>query len=179
MKYIKDIRLFEDAGKHEYGCSMVYFELPMMGALHRIIEEDDVYTDDDSDRSFGLESDPHTTLLYGLHADVEDDEVMTRSKHEKPGDILLSNASCFENDDYDVLKMDASADWLNECNESLSELPHTKEFKIYKPHCTIGYLKKGAGQKYVNLLKGLHITVIPIEIVYSKSDGTKLRETLR
>lgn len=81
-------------------------------------------------------------------------------------------------DDYDVLKLDASAAWLNECNARLSELPHTNEFETYRPHCTIGYLKSGSGKKYVDMLKGMQVIVIPDTIIYSKSNGEKIKEKL-
>lgn len=179
MKYIKDINLFEDAGKHEFGCAMVYFQLPLMEALHKIIDEDDIYTGDDgSDRSYGLESEPHTTLLYGIHQDVSDEDVLVRAVHPDPKEILLDNVSCFENDDYDVLKFDAKAEWLHECNEKLTELPHTNKFPDYHPHATIGYLKKGTGKKYVKMLEGMQIQVTPEKVVYSKPNGDKVEESI-
>lgn len=177
MKYIKKLVLNEDKGTHKFGCSMVYFDMPLMEALHLIIDETDIYTGKEGDdRSYGLEDETHTTLLYGLHDTVNDEDVIDRSKPEELGDILLSNASLFENDDYDVLKLDASADWLNECNKKLSELPHTTDYPDYHPHATIGYLKPGTGQKYVDMLKGMEVKVQPAKIVYSKADGTKVTE---
>lgn len=176
MKYIKELKIFEESGKHKFGCAMVYFDLPLMEALHRIIDETDIYTEEGSDRSYGLEDEPHTTLLYGLHADVDDAEVLRRSKPDEYGDLLLSNVSCFENEKYDVLKMDASADWLKECNARLAELPHTTDYPDYHPHATIGYLKKGTGKKYTDMLKGMEVRVAPGKIVYSKADGSKIEE---
>lgn len=170
--------LKEDDGTHKFGCSMVYFDMPMMEALHKIIDEDDVYTEEDSDRSFGLEDETHTTLLYGLHSDVNDDDVMEKSKPDEVSDITLHNASIFENEDYDVLKMDAKAEWLTGCNKKLTELPHTTDYPDYHPHATIGYLKSGTGQKYVDMFKGMEIKVKPVEIVYSKADGTKVKSKL-
>ena len=178
MKHIKDFKLFEDAGKHEFGCSMVYFDLPLMEALHKIIDEDDIYTDEESDRSYGLEKEPHTTLLYGLHPEVDDTDVIKRCKPDKPADILLSNASCFENEKYDVLKMDANAEWLYECNGKLAELPHITDHPEYQPHATIGYLKKGMGKKYTDMLRGMEVRVAPGKIVYSKADGSKIEENI-
>lgn len=187
MKHIKPFQpghlsgpgnvLFEDEGTHDYGCSMVYFDMPMMEALHKIIDKDDVYTDPDGDRSYGLEEETHTTLLYGLHDDVKDEDVIDRSTPKELDDIVLSNASLFENDDYDVLKLDASAAWLKECNKKLAELPHTTDYPDYHPHATVGYLKPGTGQKYVDMLKGMEIKVTPNKIVYSKADGTKVTES--
>lgn len=178
MKYLKELVLFEDAGKHEYGCSMIFFELPFMEAVHKIIDAADVYADDESERAYGLETDPHVTLLYGLHDDVDDDDVMDRSRPEEVDEITLCDVSVFDNPDYDVLKFDCRAEWLHECNKRLIELPHTNKYSDYHPHATIGYLKKGAGKKYVDMLSGIEIKVMPGKIVYSKSDGSKVENTL-
>lgn len=175
MKYIKP--LLEDAGTHEFGCCMVYFRMPLMTALHGLIDPADVYTDD-SDRSYGLETEPHTTLLYGLHSEVQDEDVMQRAQHPDAGEILLENVSCFKNDQYDVLKFDASAPWLHDCNALLAELPHTNNFPEYHPHATIGYLKKGAGQKYVQMLEGMQVRVVPEKIVFSKANGDRVEESI-
>ncbi len=168
----------EDEGKHEFGCSMVYFDMPLMEALHKIVDEEDVYTDDESDRSFGMETEPHITLLYGLHEDNDDDDVLERSMPEEPGDIRLHNVSVFGNKDYDVLKIDADAKWLGESNERLSELPHTNDFPDYRPHATIGYVKSGTGEKYAGMLEGMEVRVRPKKIVYSKVDNSKVEKKI-
>lgn len=172
MKYLKELRLNEDEGKHSYGCVMMYFPMPAMQALHKIVDEADIYTDEESERSFGLESDPHVTMLYGLHDTVTDQDVFGRCQGLF-GPIDLCEASVFENDDYDVLKMEAVADWLHPTNAKLKELPNSNDYPDYKPHCTIGYIKKGHGQKYVDMLKGMRVEVMPEKIVFSKPDGAK------
>ena len=58
-------------------------------------------------------------------------------------------------------------------NFKLRRFPHTNKYDDYKPHCTIGYLKKGTAKKYVDKLEDFNLVVIPNKIVYSKDDGKK------
>ena len=163
--------LFEDGGPKKFGCAMVYFDMPSLAAFHRIIEKDDVFSDADGGK--GLETEPHITLLFGLHDDVSDDDVLSKSMPAEPSSIILSNVSVFENDGFDVLKFDADAEWLHDVNAKLADLPHTNKYPDYHPHCTVGYLNAGAGAKYAAMLKGVSVSVSPDKIVYSKPDGSK------
>jgi hypothetical protein len=169
--------LFEKKGDaHSYGCAMVYFNFPQMQELHSKIDEADVYTEE-GDRSYGLEDEPHTTLLYGLHsADIEDSKVLELCKSKAIGSMTLHNASLFENEKYDVLKFDVENPVLAEINGELSKLPHTTNFPDYHPHATIGYLKPGTGKKYVELFNGDRHDVAPHKIVYSKPDDSRIEE---
>lgn len=160
---------------YEHGCAMVYFDFPQAAKIRDMIDPADVYYEE-GDRSYGLEDEPHTTLLYGLHADVPDEIVMQKCTKGPIGPIRLHNASLFRNPKYDVLKFDAENPVLFDINQDLSELPHTTSFPDYKPHATIGYLKSGTGDKYVDLLKDVEYTVSPSEIVYSKPDGSRLTQ---
>lgn len=163
---------------YDYGCAMAYFDFPQMSELHSQIDENDVYTEE-GDRSFGLEDNPHTTLLYGLHStEIDDSVVMEICKSTQIGPLKLSNVSMFENEKYDVLKFDVENPNLYKINEELSKLPHTTNFPNYHPHATIGYIKKGSGKKYVDALKDLAYDVTPSKIVYSKPGGDKIEESL-
>lgn len=175
-QFIKSI--FEKKGdSYSYGCAMVYFNFPEQEWLHSQIDPEDVYTDD-SDRTFGLEDEPHTTLLYGLHSnEIPDSTVMDICKSKEIGTLTLSNASLFENEKYDVLKFDVKSPILYEINSELAKLPHTTDFPNYHPHATVGYLKPGKGKKYVEELKGLVFRVQPDKIVYSKPDGSRIEES--
>ena len=53
----------DDDKTYSYGCAMLYFDFPKMDELHKSIDEDDIYSED----GHGLETEPHCTLLYGLH----------------------------------------------------------------------------------------------------------------
>lgn len=163
---------------YNYGCSMVYFDFPKMNEIHSMIEDEDIYTEDGN--SHGLETEPHATLLYGLHSDeIEDNDVLHAStKLGIPSELKLHNASCFNNDKYDVLKFDVDDDHLHKINGELTKLPHTTDYPDYHPHSTIAYLKKGTGEKYTNKLKDAWYSVNPSKIVYSKPDGSKIEKSI-
>lgn len=171
--------LFEKKGdSHEYGCAMVYFNFPQMQEFHSEIEPADVYTEE-GDRSFGLEDEPHTTLLYGLHSnEIDDSTVMEICRSTEIGPMTLVNVSLFENEKYDVLKLDVQNSALYQINSKLTQLPHTTNFPDYHPHATIGYLKPGSGEKYVEKFRNKQYEVTPEKIVYSKPGGERLEENL-
>jgi 2'-5' RNA ligase len=155
---------------YDYGCVMLYFDFPEIKNLHSLIDEEDIYTED-GDRSFGLEDEPHTTLLYGLHDDVTEEDVRDAINGFDYGTCRITNPSLFENENYDVLKFDTSGPNLHETNFELKNYPHTTSFPNYHPHLTIGYLKPGMGKKYVNKLKGLQFKLDPTHVVYSMANG--------
>lgn len=165
---------------YDYGCSMIYFDFPKMNEIHSMIEEEDIYTED-GDRSYGLETEPHATLLYGLHSDeIEDEDVLSASTRPGiPDELKLHNASCFNNDKYDVLKFDVDNDHLHKINAELTKFPHTTDYPDYHPHSTIAYLKKGKGEKYTEKLKDAWYSVNPSKIVYSKPSGDKIEKSLK
>jgi 2'-5' RNA ligase len=160
------------APKYEYGCVMLYFNFPEMEQMHRMINKDDVYTSDE-DGSFGLESEPHTTLLFGLHPEVTDQDITNVLSKHYFSMCSINNASLFETPEYDVLKFDVSGDGLHECNSALTQYPHTTNFPDYHPHLTIGYLKSGTGKKHTELFSNMGYNLTPQYAVYSKPDGSK------
>jgi 2'-5' RNA ligase len=180
---MKTIKMFEDfitekkGDTYEYGCAMLYFDFPKINEIHALITEEDLYVEDE-DRTYGLEDEPHVTLLYGLHNDVSVDRVKELVGKFQFNSITLHNASLFENE-YDVLKFDVKGgEVLHDCNKALCELPHTTSFPDYHPHSTIAYIKKGMGVKYVKLLDGSTFEVIPTHVVYSHANGEKTEISL-
>ena len=169
---LMDVVKEDAAPKYEYGCVMLYFNFPEMEQMHRMINGEDVYTSD-QDGSFGLETEPHTTLLFGLHPEVTDQDVANVLSKHYFSMCSINNASLFENPEYDVLKFDVSGDGLHECNSALSQYPHTTNFPDYHPHLTIGYLKPGTGAKHTELFSNMGYNLTPQYAVYSKPDGTK------
>lgn len=178
MKHLKrfdklfEEKLFEDAGPHKFGCAMAFFNFPCLPALQTIIDGADIYKDPEGKRAYGLETEPHVTLLYGLHDGTEDEAVFSRIEGIDINTIDLYEVSLFENEKYDVLKFSARAEWLNQANTKLMELPHTNDYPDFAPHATLGYIIKGMGKKYVKMLNGLSYQAVPKKIVFSKPDGT-------
>ena len=168
----KDIK---EAKAFEYGCVMLYFDLPTIDMLHSLIGNTDVYVEEGDD-TFGLEDEPHCTLLFGLHKEVTLEQVTEILSKFQYGPMSLENPSLFKNDKFDVLKYDVVGDNLHETNAELSKLPHTTNFPDYHPHCTLAYLIKGSGQRYVDILskRGFDGAILqPTHAVFSQTDGTK------
>jgi 2'-5' RNA ligase len=176
MKFSDIINLNEVSGRsYEYGCVMLYFNFPDIKKIYDLIDDDDVYIDPE-DSSFGIEDEPHTTLLFGLHKEVTLDDVKKVLGKFTYSECTLHNVSIFENDKYDVLKFDVDGNNLHETNDELKKYPYTSDYPDYHPHLTIAYLKKGKGNEYVGKLKKLgSFELTPTHSVYSESDGTKTK----
>lgn len=177
---IKNYQSFLEAksGKlYRYGCVMVYLDIPNWDSIVSHINSEDLYKPEE--KRFGLETDPHVTILYGLHSDVSDEDVFNVFKNIKASDISLDvdGIDCFENKDFDVIKMNVKSDTLNLLNKELSKLPHTTDYPDYKPHITIAYLLPGMGEKYIESDYKYTFNQVK-KIIYSKANGQKLEITL-
>lgn len=159
--------------KHEYGCAMLFISFPSMKRVHKFISQDDIYTDP-ADPGYGLETEPHCTLLYGLHEEVTVEQITAIVTKYNYGQIMAHNMSVFENDKFDVLKFEVSSSYLKKINADLQSLPHTSTYPDYKPHITVAYLKPGTGAKYVELFKKGKIWLSPTKVVYSMVDGNSV-----
>lgn len=160
---------------YDYGCAMVYYDMPQMQKIHEAIDPDDVYTEDE-DNSYGLEDEPHTTILFGFHNDVDADDVLHVCNKFDYSELKLHNPSCFNNPKYDVLKFDVDSDVLHKVNNKVTSHfanRYTTNFPDYHPHCTIAYIKKGKGQHYADLFKNESFSVTPKKLVYSMPSGDK------
>jgi 2'-5' RNA ligase len=183
MKHIKTIEEFQQIygslitekkeEKYEYGCAMLYFDFPEINKVHEAIDPNDLY-EEEEDRTYGIEEEPHTTLLYGLHEEVSTEDVKTIVDKFEFGTCKIYNASLFENEKYDVLKFDVKGENLKECNKELSKLPHTTNFPDYHPHMTIAYLKPGKGKKYTEILKDQEFELMPTYAIYSTPSGEQI-----
>lgn len=169
----------------KFGCLMVFFDFPEMNNIHSMIEEKDIYDEE----GFGLEDKPHTTLLYGFEDDkINRNDIFESIKDIEMNNLILSNASLFEND-YDVLKFDVRSemetekydknlDPLFKINKLLtSKFPYQTDYPDYHPHSTIAYINKGKGTKYVDMFKDREFVVIPKLYVYS-FDGEKIEREI-
>jgi 2'-5' RNA ligase len=171
-------KLLTEDHKHDFGCAMLFFDFPQIKDIHNQIDKDDLYVDKE-DPSFGLESNPHCTLLFGLHPEVTTEDVTkVIDGHDLDKTFMVSNMSIFDNPKYDVLKFDVGEmikghPTLSRINRQLMSFPHTNDFPDYHPHMTIAYLKKGEGQKYVDAFEGTQFNLSPSYAVYSKPDGTE------
>lgn len=156
---------------------MLFFDFSELSQIQSAINITDVYTEP-GDTSYGLEDEPHVTLLYGLHEEVGVASIRQVVENMEFGPCNLQKLSIFENTYYDVLKYEVSGFGLHECNKELKSYPHTTGFPVYNPHLTVGYLKPGLGKKYVDLLhqKGYSdYWLEPSHAVYSTPSGEKYK----
>jgi hypothetical protein len=137
---------------YAYGCVMLYFSFDELTEIQSLIKTKDVYIDPEDD-SFGLEDEPHTTLLFGLHEEVTKEQVEGVLDKFTYSTCKVFNPSIFEGKLYDVLKFEVRGDYLQETHDELKKFPHTLTHPKYNPHLTIGYITKGRGQYYADLLK--------------------------
>ena len=159
---------------NDFSCAMLFLDFPEMKTIHKKILVEDVYTDPE-DLSFGLETDPHVTLLYGLHDEVGTNDVKKVVDNYTFGKVKAHTASLFENEKYDVLKFDIEGEGLKEVNADLSKFPNTNKFPDYHPHMTIAYLKPGTGKKYVDKIKHNTYNLMPTYVIYSVPSGEKFK----
>lgn len=163
--------------KYEYGCLMAFFNPPAWDKLLAVIDPEDVY---EGDGGYGLEHDPHVTVLFGFHDDKVDVNELKRCvktiMDKRPLGFTLGQASIFDNPQYDVLKFDINdtTGILTELNGMLSDqYENTNSYPDYHPHATIAYIKKGEGQRYADLINAadFKMDVTPDKMVYSKPPG--------
>jgi len=174
--FIKNYNKFLEAksGKlYQYGCVMAYLNIPDWESLTSYIDEEDLYKPEN--KRFGLETEPHLTVLYGLHSDVNDEDVLNVFKGVKSSDIQLDilGIDIFENKQFDVVKMNVKSETLNHLNAELRKLPHTSDYPDYKPHITIAYLLPGMGKKYIEPDYKFKFNQVK-KVIYSKANGQKI-----
>ena len=160
---------------NRFGCVMVFLDVDKKEwkNLQDILEDDDLYLPKD-ETGYGKENDPHVTILFGLHDDIPDADIEKEINKIKTPTIKFSKISTFELKEYDVLKFDVDSDDLHKLNKKFIEFPHTTDFPDYHPHCTIAYVKKGTGAKYIRKMKDMiDLKIKPSKIVYSKADDTE------
>lgn len=175
-KLLREQLLLE--GTHSYGCVMLSFDMPenIWSEVQDRVGKSDLYVENGE---YGRETEPHCTLLYGLLPDIDDEEVEDIISGFKPVEVTLSKISVFENEDYDVLKFEISNDRLTEYNKKLSGLPNENKYPEYKAHITIAYIKKGKITDEMKSPLKKKIKLMGNKVIYSKTDDTKKRYTLK
>jgi 2'-5' RNA ligase len=167
-------------GKHndkfEFGCVMVYLDVNKedWDNLESMIDKDDLYLGKDGDRGYGFETEPHVTVLYGLHDDIPLEDIEEVINKLKRPELKMQKVSSFNNPEFGVLKFDVESDDLHKENKKFTEFPHTTSYPDYHPHATIAYIKPDKIDEYVKKFKDIEpIEVVVDKVVYSMADGTK------
>ncbi|HUT79860.1 MAG TPA: 2'-5' RNA ligase family protein [Candidatus Bathyarchaeia archaeon] len=158
--------LNEQKSEPTYGCVMMDAKIPDWNDKHAAgIDPKDVYIKP-YDESYGIEDNPHVTVIYGIHEDEIDPEIIhdVIQNEMKPVTVTIDNISMFPGEEYEVVKYDVPVtDQLKKYRERFEKnFPNTQKFPEYHPHMTLAYVKPGQGQKYVKQLEE------PFEVTFDK-----------
>lgn len=133
--------------------------------IQNSIDAEAIYYGDDPQRTFGIEHERHCTLFFAFDTTHQKEDV--QSLHQRIEDITLPNINdinllkfeVFEASDYDVIVAKIKNETFSAINkiyvDSFDKVGVTPTFSEYKPHVTVGYVKKGLGKKYVDIFNNL------------------------
>lgn len=171
--FLNNITKEETSHKHEYGCLMLDLKFKNWDKFVNSIPEDKLYNEE-GDRTFGRELEPHCTVLYGFTKNTDVNKIKNSIKTLKsPIKLSLDKIDIFENEKYDVVKFNVISKDLHKLHKVFKQnFENEESYPNYQPHVTIAYVQKGFGEKFVKTLKQ------PIELesgifTYSESNGSK------
>jgi len=172
--FTKFVALLEAKKRNlEYGCVMLYPTIIKNWNSHlSIIDNEDLYDKE----GYGLEKEPHVTVLYGLHIDETDPNIIKDVlKLFNPISVEINRISIFENEEYDVVKYEVPViPELKQYHETIKSLfPYTSSYDKYSPHITIAYVNPGTGKKYVGKVKKFKIDFDKAVYSYKKPKESK------
>lgn len=140
------------------------------------IKEADVFK---GEENTGRESEPHITVLYGIH-----------TESPKQVEKLISGFGSFQvtlgeinrftkNDDFDVLKIKVESNKLKELHKLLADnIDNSDKFPIYTPHSTICYINKGTNIDLVGNREFFGTKIKVSEIIFSPKGENKEKVTI-
>jgi len=168
---MEDLKTINDWEKEEepqpnYGCVIMDAKIDKWDDDHiGGIDPKDVYIKP-YDESYGLEDNPHVTIIYGIHEDEIDPEVILGVIEDdmEPVTVTIDEISIFENDEYDVVKYDVPVtEQLQKYRDKFeTSFSNTQSFPEYHPHITLAYVKPGKGKEYAKKLEE------PFDVTFDK-----------
>jgi 2'-5' RNA ligase len=174
-KWYKIYKMATAAKEQEYGWTSIATPKSIGNktiGFANSIPERELFTkeDDEKEWGYGVEDDPHITVLWGIQT-KDAKKVQKALQEQKGGTVKLGKIGMFETDEYDVLKVDIISQSLRRINGHLkSELKHASTHPDYNPHITLAYLKCGNGEKYIKDKRFEGLTFEFNEIIFEDSD---------
>jgi hypothetical protein len=167
----------KDDHKRKFGCVMGAVEGDdWFSLIQGRIEPEDIY---DPDGTYGIETEPHVTVLFGLCDEILVPADVVRAMEEfKAPVITVKRIDSFSNKDFDVLKLSVESKDLRRMNDRLRQFPHVDTFPTYEPHITLAYLKKGTAGKYTGDLEAAVAAQPLTAFKYGMKDGSEIHFTL-
>jgi len=141
-------------GKYDYGCLMAKIDddtaREIIELNYSLIDNKYVYKEG---KEYGRSTNVHTTVKYGLTKSYSEKKMREMLRSVKPFRIKIDGISLFENEKFDVVKLDVSGKELHELHDQFSKLPNKDEYDEYHPHITLAYVKSGTGKKFIDKKK--------------------------
>jgi len=142
-------RITATGSAHSWGCLMMDFPDDIakdaIAWAKANIPDEVIY--DTNDHEYGRETNIHTTVAYGIDPKTDLDDLAANLWYwEQPVKVKLGKVSKFEQDGYDVIKVDVDSHDLHDLNRQIEMnlgLPGNT-FPDYKPHLTLAYVKPGS-----------------------------------
>ena len=167
-----------EPGKIQRNYSSVQLNLPVALANeitswgYKTIPERSIFSDPDNP-SFGRENNMHITVLNGIET-VSENLVSSLFKGRNSFEVKLGNMSLFNNNAFDVLKIEVCSLDLHDLNSILvRNLDVVQNYPDYIPHVTIAYLKKDKGRDYVGCQKFSERKFEVNKLIFSSKNGNK------
>jgi len=178
-KYFHDVFNEDNKLTHDYSCTMAMVEGEPLAYFQKFIN---TIIDSKDIGKGGLEYETHCTILYGTHTSNVNDikKIIAQSGINKIRFYLKGISSFPAGNDGVPLKIDVESKELKTLNKLLSQLPHTTDFPVYKPHITLGYLVPGQEKKYLNIKDPFKNAKFSTSIIqFSNQNGEKINFDLK
>ena len=129
---------------------MIRYDMPKeIAELQSRIDRRDVYHYGSED--YGLELDTHVTLVPCLENGIDSSLLKPYLKPLSRYKAMLVSLGKFENEKFDVLKIDVISSELFNTNKRIcADFSTYTEYTEYHPHVTVAYMKKGMADKYLS-----------------------------
>lgn len=124
----------------------------------------------------GFETDPHVTILYGIHEDYSTPPLIDIIETHPKFSVTLGNVSLFDEDDaFDVVKTEivASNDLFVLMSSLLNVCHYTLTHVEYIPHATIAFAKKGTCDHLIGNPAFFGLSFVVDSIMFCGNDGSK------
>lgn len=164
----------------EYAFLMIDYEgNDFIEKIQSKIKKEHLYTEEDND-DYGIEKNPHVTLVPCLNNDVDVNKLKTYLDDISEYDIILTDLSKFECENFDVLKCAVKSNKLIETNKKIvKDFETHSEYKDYTPHLTIAYMKHGMADKYTENILPKLIHLKPKNFHFSYVDENNEEKDLK
>lgn len=173
------INLFDNLSEKDFNFYRIQNQIPAESIYREFPQKPGMLgmLQDDPNESYGLETEPHITLLYGLVNEADYFNIRKDVQATGGINITIGEISSFRRPDkpYDVLKLSIESQDLKNLHYKLAEKYENKQnFPDYKAHLTLAYVQKGTCVELEGPCAWTG-TIIPVKCaVFSHKEGYKL-----